>query len=227
MLNGMVSLPQSRSLAPELPLKFIGGDPSLDFVNTVDWTPDGLVHDRLVDYRRLIEWGEGAGLLDPGTRARLLKHARARPRAARAAYEHARWARWVLQRLFASVASRAPSATALRDFNRLARQAAQHLTLAYTGREAGRLAWEADRPDDLEIVIWAVTRAAAALLEFDAPRLRICGGPDCGWIYADRSRNGLRRWCEMQTCGTLEKSRRRAARQRRTAPGAPREMQQS
>ena len=27
--------------------------------------------------------------------------------------------------------------------------------------------------------------------------------------YVDRSRNGLRRWCQMRTCGTREKSRRR------------------
>ncbi|HEV2853834.1 MAG TPA: CGNR zinc finger domain-containing protein [Thermoanaerobaculia bacterium] len=36
--------------------------------------------------------------------------------------------------------------------------------------------------------------------------------PDCGWMYVDCSRNGLRRWCEMETCGTLEKSRRRRER---------------
>ncbi len=35
------------------------------------------------------------------------------------------------------------------------------------------------------------------------------GGDDCGWMYVDRSRNGLRRWCQMRTCGTREKSRRR------------------
>jgi predicted RNA-binding Zn ribbon-like protein len=57
-----------------------------------------------------------------------------------------------------------------------------------------------------------VARAASALLQSEASRLRICGGSDCGWMYVDRSRNGLRRWCEMQTCGTVAKSRRRAAR---------------
>jgi predicted RNA-binding Zn ribbon-like protein len=204
--------PQSRSLAPELPLKFVGGDPSLDFVNTVDWTSDGLVHDRLADYPRFIEWGEAAGLIDRATRARLLESARARPRAVRAAYEHARWARWVLERLFASVATGEPSQPALADFNRLLRDAGQHLRMAYTGRSAAGVRWEPDRSDDLKVVIWLVARAAAALLESEAAQLRVCAGPACGWMYVDRSRNGLRRWCEMQTCGTLAKSRRRAAR---------------
>jgi hypothetical protein len=42
------------------------------------------------------------------------------------------------------------------------------------------------------------------------------------FVGGDRSRNGLRRWCEMQTCGTLAKSRRRAERRhlrRRPARG--------
>jgi predicted RNA-binding Zn ribbon-like protein len=31
-------------------------------------------------------------------------------------------------------------------------------------------------------------------------------------MYVDRSRNGLRRWCQMEVCGTKEKSRQRALR---------------
>ena len=34
-------------------------------------------------------------------------------------------------------------------------------------------------------------------------------GADCGWMFVDRSRNRLRRWCQMETCGTMEKTRRR------------------
>ena len=55
--------PASLSLAPELPLKFVGGDPSLDLVNTVDWTSAGLEHDRLVDYARLVEWAGSSGVM--------------------------------------------------------------------------------------------------------------------------------------------------------------------
>jgi predicted RNA-binding Zn ribbon-like protein len=62
----------------------------------------------------------------------------------------------------------------------------------------------------LDSVIWPVLWSAASLIVSDeASRIRICGGPDCGWIYVDRSRNQLRRWCQMETCGTREKSRRR------------------
>jgi predicted RNA-binding Zn ribbon-like protein len=178
----------------------------------VDWTASGLEHDRLVDYPRLLEWAGGAGMIDRSARARLLEIARGQPLAARSAYAHARWARWVVQRLFASVALGTPSSPALDDFNRLVRDAGRHLRLAYTGRDAGRVVWKPDRSDDLDIVLWGIARAATKLLESEASQLRICAGPDCGWLFVDRSRNGLRRWCEMQTCGTVVKSKRRAER---------------
>ncbi|HXE57648.1 MAG TPA: CGNR zinc finger domain-containing protein, partial [Gemmatimonadales bacterium] len=67
--------------------------------------------------------------------------------------------------------------------------------------------------ESLESPLWPVAWSAAALLVSDeATRIRTCGGPDCGWVFVDRSRNGLRRWCEMRTCGTEAKSRRRASR---------------
>ena len=201
---------ESISLSPDLPLKYVGGDPSLDFVNTVDWTEAGLENDRLVDYARVIEWGSGAGVIDRPTATRLLAAAEKRPQLARSAFERARAARSVLERLFASVATRKLSARAMDDFNRLLRDAGGHLRFAYAERDGAT--WQPDRADDLDLVTWLVTRAAAKLLESDASRLRVCAGPDCGWIYVDRSRNGLRRWCQMETCGTSAKSRRRAAR---------------
>ena len=53
----------SLSVAPELPFVFVGGDPSLDLVNSVDWTEGGLEMDRLTDYARLTRWAEEAGIL--------------------------------------------------------------------------------------------------------------------------------------------------------------------
>jgi hypothetical protein len=63
--------PQER-FAPDAPFRFVGGDPSLDFVNTADWTVRGVERDRFTSYDRLIEWGLGAGVLD-GNNARRLK----------------------------------------------------------------------------------------------------------------------------------------------------------
>jgi predicted RNA-binding Zn ribbon-like protein len=57
----------------------------------------------------------------------------------------------------------------------------------------------------------------------DPAQLRVCpvdqGG--CGWLFLDRSRNGSRRWCAMEDCGTQAKSRRLTQRRReqRVTPG--------
>jgi predicted RNA-binding Zn ribbon-like protein len=37
-------------------------------------------------------------------------------------------------------------------------------------------------------------------------RLGRCANQDsCGWLFADTSKNGRRRWCAMETCGTISK----------------------
>lgn len=213
--------PESLSLAPDLPPKFIGGDPCLDFVNTVDWTPAGLVNERLVDYRRLLGWGERAGVVNRFERVRLARVARGRPDQEGKAYAQARWGRWVLQRLLTSMAVGRLSPSALELFNALAHRASAGLSLARADRAAGTLAWRASTSDDLDLVLWKIVRTAERLVTSDdVSRLRVCGGPDCGWLYVDRSRNGLRRWCEMRTCGTLAKSFRRTARRRAAVDAA-------
>jgi predicted RNA-binding Zn ribbon-like protein len=72
-----------------------------------------------------------------------------------------------------------------------------------------RWSWH-DAPERLESVLWPVLRSAAELLASEeAGQIRECPGDDCGWMYVDRSRNGLRRWCQMETCGNREKAKRR------------------
>jgi predicted RNA-binding Zn ribbon-like protein len=39
-------------------------------------------------------------------------------------------------------------------------------------------------------------------------RLRICGGPNCSWLFIDSSKAGRRRWCDMAVCGNFAKSQR-------------------
>ena len=194
-----------------LPFKYVGGDPALDLVNTIDWTATGTRAERLSDYGRLVEWAEEAGVLGRSAAARLRREARRRPRAAADALSAARSARKTLQRTLAGRAAgeslRGPD---LAPFNRLLSESLARMEVASsTGTEAV-LGWRGlDR--ELSSPLWPVVWSAARLLTSDeADRIRVCAGDDCGWMYVDRSRNGLRRWCEMATCGTREKNRRRA-----------------
>jgi predicted RNA-binding Zn ribbon-like protein len=218
----MSTAPPSLTLAPDLPFKFVAGDPALDLVNTVDWTSRGPVEDRLTDYERLTRWAEGAGVLMPRMGADFRALASDRPRDAEIALREATQLRWALRQVFIAVAhegsiARLPAAGELNAALARALAQLQVVSVPGGGREGPAMQWSwRDAGNRLDSIMWPVVRSAADLLVSDeAGRVRECGGPECGWMYVDRSRNGLRRWCEMESCGTREKSRRRAS--RRTA----------
>jgi predicted RNA-binding Zn ribbon-like protein len=193
-----------------LPFKYIGGDPAVDLVNTVDWTRKGLRDERLHDYERLTRWAEGADVLSPELAAKLRRRAAKNLSAASAVYRAALRAREVLRRLFLELANGSVSAGALADFNLILAPALRQLRVMQPGSARHlQLGWE-DQERRLDSVLWPVLWSAAALIASDeASRIRVCGGEDCGWMYVDRSRNGFRRWCQMESCGTREKTRRR------------------
>lgn len=61
---------------------------------------------------------------------------------------------------------------------------------------------------------WTATRA---LLDLPGDRVRRCAHPDCVLWFFDASRNGTRRWCSMDTCGSRVKAARHY--RRHTASG--------
>lgn len=215
MARSPATVPAAKAVpADPLPFKYVGGDVSADFVNTVDWAPDGLLRERLTDYERLTRWTEGAGLVSRQAAQRLRRLARARPQAAAAVHASALRLRAVLQRLCAAVAAGERASASWDELNAELATALAWLRVSprpsrRTGSPVAAWGWR-ERGERLDSPLWPVVWSAAWLLTSDdASRIRVCAGPDCGWVYVDRSRNGLRRWCEMETCGTAEKSRRR------------------
>jgi len=215
--SGM-SAPLPLSANGQLPFKYVGGDASLDLVNTVDWTTRGPAEDRLTDYERLTRWAEGAGMIlaRQGSQQRAL--AMEHPRLAERVHRDALELRWQLRRLFTAAdrGERLEGSEALEELNRSLRTALAQLELVAPPRASAgvplRWSWR-DAPVRLESILWPVLRSAAALLASnEASQIRECAGEDCGWMYVDRSRNGLRRWCQMETCGNREKAKKRAGR---------------
>jgi predicted RNA-binding Zn ribbon-like protein len=184
---------------------YVGGDVSTDLVNTADWTDRGIGNDELTDYTELVEWAEGAGAITADIARALRAAADAHPSQAAAALDAARRLRATIRDVFgAVVVGESPD---LGDLNAALVEALAHRRLG----DGGRWVWQgAER--NLESPLWPVALAAATLLtSAEVGKLRVCAKADCGWMFVDRSRNGLRRWCQMATCGTAEKSRRRAA----------------
>jgi len=206
------------TLRPELPFRYIGGDPALDLVNTVDWTRHGPDDERLTSYDRLTEFAEGAGVLDSATADKLRRIAARRPGEAQRVLASAHALRDALQHLVSasageSPAKHAPDKSALETVNSLMGDALHHLNLA-RNESGNALRWQR-MAESLEAPLWPLVWSAAQLLSGDEQnKLRVCGGPDCGWVYVDRSRNRLRRWCQMETCGNRAKAKRRYSRER-------------
>jgi predicted RNA-binding Zn ribbon-like protein len=202
------------------PFKYVGGSHCLDFVNTVDWTESGQAHEgeRLLEYRDLVRWALGAGVLSTRDARSIASHAKQHPESAGQALAAALKLRLVLKRLLTRLATgkRAP-ASGLADFNRQLSRAASRLEVT---NDPGGFDWSwSGTADDLTAVLWPVTWSAANLLtSADIALLRMCSGDGCGWLFLDRSRNRKRRWCEMEVCGNRAKARRHYARQRRTRP---------
>ena len=174
------------------PFLYVGGDPAIDLINTVDWTARGPEAERLESFEQLTRWAAGAGVI-----------------ALLAAY--ALQVRSTLHDLFGAIARGEPAETELTRFNRLLGEALAGLEVG-PGEGAGagyRWHWQ-EEGSNPRALVWRVLWSAASLLRSDEiGKVRVCGGDDCGWMYVDRSRNGLRRWCQMRTCGTREKTRRR------------------
>src|SRR5262245_2907941 len=184
----MPTVPAPLSLAPTLPFKYVGGDPSLDLINTLDWTSRGPAEERLTDYDRLTRWAEGAKLLSARQGSRLRARALEHPRQAERAHRDAITLRWLLRQLFHAVAEgrQVGAMRELAEVNAALSAASSQLELVPraagdAGAAALRWSWR-DAGDRLDSVLWPVLRAAAELLASDeSARIRECGGDDCGW----------------------------------------------
>jgi len=115
--------------------------------------------------------------------------------------EEARRLRESIRALIDSARQQLPYPTpALHAVNAAAAAAAPAPTLAVDGR----LHWRADDPTAATLSL--VARDALDLVSSPLlARVRQCAGTDCGALFVDTSRPGVRRWCSMNTCGNRAK----------------------
>jgi predicted RNA-binding Zn ribbon-like protein len=214
----------------ELPYRWSGGHPALDFTNTVAWdAPDDGTevdrpiprYERLTSYERLVDWSVHGGLISAHTGEALTSEATRRPDDAARVLERAAALREAIHRLFmARARGGLATADALEALNEAYREGSARRVLV-DGPDGFALAWQDDEAC-LEAPLWPIALAAAHLLASDAAEhVRACAGKPCGFLFLDTSRGHRRRWCDMADCGNLAKARRHRARaRRREAVGA-------
>jgi predicted RNA-binding Zn ribbon-like protein len=187
--------------------KLVGGHPALDFINTVrDWTATE-PHDYLGGFSDAIRFGQRAGFL---TRADAL---RLRRRTPDIELTRLRELRALLKRVFQMrLSGDTPSSTDLGKLSAILGEAARATRLVVapqTHRSSQvrmRREINVEKADDALLRL-RIVEAAVALLVSDA-MLRVKSCPTCGWFFLDVSKNGSRRWCSMDACGSVAKARR-------------------
>ncbi|TCO33504.1 putative RNA-binding Zn ribbon-like protein [Kribbella steppae] len=199
-------------------LPVVAGDLALDFANTVDDPLGPARHDHIADYHALLSWSLRLSLLTEPEANRLLHTAA--PRRAAAVVRRAHSLREAINLTAGAVADTHRASTSPRPAGSLEgwEQLRPFVLAAVDQADLVELkpTW---RFELIDSPLWPVAHAAYELLTGPrAGRIKRCAG--CPWLFVDQSKNGSRRWCSMEFCGTSEKVRlyvsRRAARRARS-----------
>jgi predicted RNA-binding Zn ribbon-like protein len=184
----------------------------LDFVNT-DAAAQLPAGDRLRDFEALLQWLQSEQAVDDERASGIRRRALLQPAAAAATLVDARRVRAALRAL----AERGLTHDRVRDdavneINRVLGRSAgtRKLELDPDGRYARTFVPTGDAFAGLMIPI--VESAADSLLDAELSRIRRCADPRCHRVFFDGTKNGLRRWCDMGTCGNRAKAARHRAR---------------
>ncbi|HEV8389568.1 MAG TPA: ABATE domain-containing protein [Dongiaceae bacterium] len=196
----------SKGRAGRLPL--VGGRLCLNFVNTSSGRGTPARKEHLTSYHDLLAWSHHAGALDATVTLALAALAGRQAQAARRTLSKAIKLRESLFAIVTGLARRQPPApAALEELNGFLAASYRAACLAQDGH-GFRWIWRLDTLR-LDLPVWIIARSASEVLTGEPlERLKSCAGLDCGWVFLDATRNGRRRWCEMEVCGSRAKMRR-------------------
>jgi predicted RNA-binding Zn ribbon-like protein len=202
---------QLTSVRPEgiRELPIVAGHLALDFANTVDDPHGPERFDHVIDYAGLLEWSLRVGVLTDQAAATLRRTSEAHPRRAAAVVRRAASLRDALNETFGARFDDAPPTAGWQQLRPFVAKAIQQ---AQVGTDQLNRTWDFS---DLESMLWPVAESSYTLLTGPlVARLKRCAG--CPWLFLDQSKNGSRRWCSMELCGTDQKIRRYVATRRST-----------
>lgn len=191
----------------------VGNNLALDFANTASGRGGPQLQEHLQAPEHLLLWAGRAGILTP----RALAAAEAQSLSAqRWQLAQALTLREAIYGAVAAIAAGEPAPGAsLRAIGRS--QVASLAEARLDAAQAGRYAWRWPGGGAAALLGPIALAAVELLAREDGKRIKICPGDHCGWAFLDISKNGRRRWCEMEVCGNRAKARRFAAKRRAEA----------
>lgn len=165
------------------------------------------------DFEALLVWAHAQGAIDDERAAGIRRRAVLQPAAAAATLVDARRVRAALRALAEKgVSSERVRDDAVLEINRVLGRSAgtRRLDPLPEGGYARAFVPTGDAFAGLMIPI--VESASDSLVEEELGRVRRCADPRCHRVFVDGTKNGLRRWCDMGTCGNRAKAARHRAR---------------
>ncbi|HVI46159.1 MAG TPA: CGNR zinc finger domain-containing protein [Chitinophaga sp.] len=184
-------------------LRLDGGILCLDFANTVSNRMKPENHDYLSGYKDLLVWSGHAGALSPKTINTLERLAKGYPQKAAAVFNRSIQLRELIVRVLGrAMIQKQAAAEDMQLLNTFVAEAYANIEIGWQqSEERGVLHFNAPA---LELVNWLLVKSLTDL--YTSERLRqVKQCPACGWLFLDKSRNGSRRWCNMATCGDVNK----------------------
>jgi len=185
-----------------------GGIACLDFVNSGYDTEKDTIVERLHDYSDLLTLSERLSLLNKEKIEILRALSSIHMEEGERVLTVAREVRQVMFKLFSALATGMLdklNQEVLKAFNGYISRAYSNQSFFIEGSQLKK-DWKKDRVD-LWQPLWAFLLSAHELLVNKHQQyIKKCEA--CEWLFIDETKNHRRKWCDMQTCGSLEKSKR-------------------
>jgi len=193
-------------------LPSLGGDLSLDFINTVHDRHVEPLRDLLQNYLDLVTWVYYANAISDSQKERLLQTGKENEEKANQIYINALQLRETCYDFILNLINQEEASLAnVQLINQWLSRAFSNLVLVQLNGYFV-LDWKTEI-FELESVLWPIIRAFSDLVTSEEiNRIKQCS--NCGYLFLDNSKNKSRRWCSMEICGNRVKARRHARKTR-------------
>jgi predicted RNA-binding Zn ribbon-like protein len=193
-------------------LQLVGGHPALDFMNTVEYRGEPEPGDRLNSFERLARWSATVGILSQDELSDVIAPSSARsPRAVRALRSATELREALYAIMVAHIRKIALPRRASRIVERQLRNASAVSSLRYS--DGGPpFSWHIPIRGAEDVAVRLADSANHLLSSLGSVTVHQCSGPNCDWLFIDRSHGHRRLWCQPTKCGNVVRVRRARAR---------------
>jgi predicted RNA-binding Zn ribbon-like protein len=185
-------------------MRLDGGLLCLDFINSVHGRHEQPLRDYFSGIHDLIHWAKRLGVIDSKTEKKLTAASESQPAKSLQFFNDAIAFRELMFVIFRNIISekKVPAAQ-LKKYNDMLKIYFPYLQIKQSG-QGFEEQWLLDETDFKRLLAPILNDSYETLLSDKLRRIKECS--NCGWLFYDTTKNGKRRWCSMQTCGSNVKA---------------------